>query len=156
MPQGQICSSSSRLLVNLFFLAGPGPLHGIAVSAFPRSPLGRENTFSFPYLILNHRTTRKCSSSLTFHSASRSVFYILSFTSVLFPPHFSMDTITSWFPLVSLPYFPDYIIPPCSRSSFCHFFPYSPFSYGWQPLFRHVPHQVFYYAISSFSRLYLF
>ena len=29
------------------FLAGPGPIHEIAVSAFSRSPLGRAHTFSF-------------------------------------------------------------------------------------------------------------
>ena len=40
-------SSSSRPLVYLFFLAGPGRLREIAVSAFSRSPLGRANTFSF-------------------------------------------------------------------------------------------------------------
>ena len=33
--------------ISFFFLADPGPLHEIAVSAFSRSPLGRENTFSF-------------------------------------------------------------------------------------------------------------
>ena len=31
---------------SFFFLAGPGPLHEITVSAFSRSPLGRTNTFS--------------------------------------------------------------------------------------------------------------
>ena len=36
-----------------FFLAGPGPQHEIAVSAFSRSPLGRVDTFSFLYLSFN-------------------------------------------------------------------------------------------------------
>ena len=40
---------------SFFFLAGPGPLHEIAVSAFSRSPLGRENTFSFLFLLLTPR-----------------------------------------------------------------------------------------------------
>ena len=44
-----------RLLVYLFFLAGPCPLHEIAVSAFSRSPLGRANTFSFLFLLLTPR-----------------------------------------------------------------------------------------------------
>ena len=37
---------------SFFFLAGPGPLHEIAVSAFLRSPLGRANSFSFLFLLL--------------------------------------------------------------------------------------------------------
>ena len=40
---------------SFFFLAGPGPRHEIAVSAFWRSPLGRANTFSFLFLILTPR-----------------------------------------------------------------------------------------------------
>ena len=37
---------------SFFFLAGPGPLHEIAVSAFSRSPLGRANNYSILLLLL--------------------------------------------------------------------------------------------------------
>ena len=40
---------------SFIFLAGPGPLHEIAVSAFSRSPLGRANVFSFLFLLLTPR-----------------------------------------------------------------------------------------------------
>ena len=56
LPQGHICTSSSspphEWYTSVFFPAGPGPLHEIAVSAFSRSPLGRANTFSFLFLLL--------------------------------------------------------------------------------------------------------
>ena len=38
---------------SLFFLAGPVPIHEIAVSAFSSSPLGRVNTSSFQCLLLS-------------------------------------------------------------------------------------------------------
>ena len=88
---------------SFFFLAGPGPLHEIAVSAFSRSPLGRANTFSFLFLLLPPRKSFKCSSSFTlFLSASLSLIFIFSFTSVFYPANFSMDRkISSWFPPIS-------------------------------------------------------
>ena len=120
------------------------------------SLLGSANTFSFLYLPLkpHQRVFLKCSSSFTLIlSASLSLISTLSFISVLYPPNFSMDSISSWSPptCISL-YFLDYTVPPYSSLPFCYFLPYSPISYGWQPLFWHVP----YTAISTFSRLYLF
>ena len=38
------------------------------------------------------------------------------------------------------PYFLDHATQPCSSSPFCYFLPYSPISYGWQPLFWQVPY----------------
>ena len=56
--------------------------------------------------------------------------------------------------LLTLPYFVDYFIPSHSNSPFCCFLPYSIISYGWQPLFRHIPYCTL--PISTFSRLHLF
>ena len=39
-----------------------------------------------------------------------------------------------------LAYFLDYAISPYSSSPLCDLLPYSPISYGWQPLFWHVPY----------------
>ena len=82
------------------FLAGPGPLHEIAVSAFLRSPLGRANTFSFLFLFLTLRQSLKWNiSSLSpwILALAFPLIYIFSFTSVLHPANFSMDSISSWF-----------------------------------------------------------
>ena len=86
-----------------FFLAGPGSLHKIAVSAFSRSPLGRANTFSFLFLLLTPRKSLKCSSSFTLFLRVRSLSLVsvLSFPSVLYSPNFSMNSISSWFPPIS-------------------------------------------------------
>ena len=71
---------------SFFFLAGPGPLHEIAVTAFSRSPLGRANTFSFLFLLLTPRKSLECSSPFTlFLIASLSRISIFYFTSVLYP-----------------------------------------------------------------------
>ena len=71
---------------SFLFLAGPGPLHEIAVSGFSRSLLGRANTFSFLFLLLTSRKSLKSSSSFTlFLSASLCLISIFSFTSVLYP-----------------------------------------------------------------------
>ena len=95
-----ICASmSSPLLVYLFFLVGPGPLHEIAVSAFSRSPFGRATAFSFkcifpepPYISL------ACFSSFTlFLSANISLAFFF-FYFCLYPPNFSIDSISSWSP----------------------------------------------------------
>ena len=87
---------------SFFFLAGPCPLHEIAVSAFSRSPLGRANTFSFLFLLLTPPKSLKCSASFTlFLSANFSLISTLSFTSVLYPANFSMDSVYSWFPPIS-------------------------------------------------------
>ena len=87
---------------SFFFLAGPGPLHEIVVSAFSRSRLGRANTFQFLFLLLTPRKSLKCFSSfILFFSASLSLNSILYFTSVLYPANFSMDSISSWFPPIS-------------------------------------------------------
>ena len=60
LPQRHCASSSSsRPMVYLFFLAGPGPLPDLAVSAFSRSPLGRANTSSFLSLLLTRRISLK-------------------------------------------------------------------------------------------------
>ena len=129
-------------------LAGPGPLHEIAVSAFSRSPLGREHTSSFLFLQLTPRKSLECSSSFTLlHSASLSLISIFSFLSCT--PQTSLWTVYIF--LVSsniLPYFLDYAIPPYSSSPFCYLLPYSPISYGWQPLFWHVLYYILSFQLS--------
>ena len=83
--------------ISFFFLVGPGPLHEIAVSAFSRSPLGRADTFSYQHLPSTPRIYLKCFSSFPFFlSASLSPSSILSFTTVLYPPNFSIDSTSSW------------------------------------------------------------
>ena len=78
---------------SFFSLAGLSPLHGIAFSALLRSPLGRVSTFSFLSLPLTHRISLKCFPSFTlFLSASLSLLSIVSFTFVLCPPGFSVDS----------------------------------------------------------------
>ena len=84
---------------SFFFQVGPGPRHEIAASAFSRNPLDRANTFSFPFLLLASRA------SLSVLSLSR---YFLAFPFFLSlpvllsctPPNLSMDSISSWFPLI--------------------------------------------------------
>ena len=121
---------------SFFFLADPGPLHEIAISAFSRSPLGRANTFSLWSLLLTHRVSLSvpprspCFLVLTFP-----FFSILYFTSVLYPENFSMDSISSWFPPISFRTSSitlSHLIP---ARPFGNFLPYGPISYGWQSLF---------------------
>ena len=96
--------SIATIAVPLSFRAGQGSLHEIATSAFSRtdSPLGRANVFSFLFLLLNPCIISINVSSFTlFLSASFSLVSILSFTHVLCPANFSMDSISSWFPPIS-------------------------------------------------------
>ena len=141
---------------SFIFLAGPGPLHEIAVSAFSRSPLGRANTFSFLFLLLTPRKSLKCCSSFTlFLSASVSNMYMLSFSSVLYPANFSMDIISSWFLPISFQTFSTTLSHLYSISPFCYFLSYSPISYGWQPLFWQLSHVSICLQVGTFPVLLL-
>ena len=80
-----------------FFLAGPGPLHEIAVPAFSRTPLGRANRFHScffsqpPVNLFSVPHLSPCFLALSFP-----LFLIAFFTSVLYPPNISMGSIPSW------------------------------------------------------------
>ena len=109
LPHGHIiCAStcsSSRLLVygtSSFLLAGPGPLHEIAVSGFSGNPLGRANTVSLISLHLTPRISLRVSpNSPCFLSVSLSlVSDVRSFGSVLGLPNSSADIISCEFPSV--------------------------------------------------------
>ena len=113
---------------SFFFLAGPGPLHEIAVSAaFSRSPLGRANTFLFLLLLLAPHKSLLIGvlpPSPCFLSASLSLSPIFSSTSsVLYAAHFSMDRVS---PLSFHTFSTTLRIPLFSSSPFCYFLPYSP------------------------------
>ena len=112
--------------IPFFFQVGPCPLHEIAVPAFSRSPLGCADTFSFQYLRSTPRISLKCFSSFAlFLSASLSLFSLLSFTSVLYPPNFSMDSTSSWSPPKSFHIFSTDVVPSYSSSTFfCCFLQY--------------------------------
>ena len=76
-----------------FFLVGPGPLHKIAASVFSRSPLRRANTFSFQYLPSTPRISLSVSPLSPYFGANLSLsFIMISFTHVLYPPDFSIDS----------------------------------------------------------------
>ena len=144
LPQGHICaftSSSSQPLVHLLFLAGPGPLHEIALSEISRSPMGRANTFSFQLLLLAPRKSLGVPpSSPLLLSTRRSLIFILSSTYILCPANLPMGSIY----LLGFLLYPSIL----SRLRYPTLFqlallllspPCSPISFGWQPLFWHVP-----------------
>ena len=84
---------------SFLFLAGPGHLNEIAVSAFSRSPLGDANAFSFLALRLIPRISLERFSDFTlFLSASLSLLSIRPSTSALHLPNFSTDITSSWLP----------------------------------------------------------
>ena len=104
----------------LSFLAGPNPLHEIAVSALSRKPLGRANTFSFLVLLL---TPRKYQSVPPLSPCFLALAFPLlpSFPSVVYTPNFSMNSISSWFHPVSFHTF---------STTLSHRIPPRPISYG--------------------------
>ena len=104
LPQGHICASysSSRSLVYLFFLPGRSR------SPTPKSQFQRLRVLYWAvqirfhsYRVLTPRISLKCSSCSFFLSAVFSLLFILHFATVLYLPKFSMDSITSWLPLIS-------------------------------------------------------
>ena len=116
-----------------FLLAGPGPLHDTAVSAYSRSC-----TYGFIAISsLNPPYISMCCSSFTlFLSANLSLISILLCSSVLCAPQTSPWTLTLLgFLLYTyiLPHFLAYAIPSYSSPLFPCFLPCSPISHGWQP-----------------------
>ena len=148
LPQGHNCasSSSSRLLAHILFLAGPGPVHEIAVSTFSRSPLlGCAHVILFHFSlpsILRISLSSVPPLSPCFLALACPLFISFLFSSVLYPANllYSYYSISCLFPLTSivlpyflvsspiLSYFLDYAIPCGSGSPFGYFLPYSPIS----------------------------
>ena len=74
---------------------------------------------------------------------------ILSFTSVLYPPNFSIDSTSSWSPPKSS-IFLGYVIPSHSSSPFRYFLPYSPISYMAGNLFSGILFTIYEYCHFNF------
>ena len=97
LPQGHLCasSSSSRLLVYLFFLAGPDPLHEITVPAFSQST----RPYKCVFIPISSVALSVPPPSPYFSRASLPLLSVLSFSCVLCPRNFSMGGgISSCFP----------------------------------------------------------
>ena len=97
----------------IFFLAGPGNLHEIAVSAFSRSPSGRANTFSF----LTPRISVSAPHSPQFLALVFPSFCPF-FCCCLVPPKLLYGQHLFLVSSNTLPYFLDYASPPYSSSPF--------------------------------------
>ena len=111
--KGKICASSSsspRLPVYLF-VAGPGPLHEIAVPALSRCPLGRVNSFSLLALVSTSRISLSAIPLPPLLTLAFPFFLSFSFAYDCTPPKI---LVSSHF----LPYFLVYAIPPSSSSAF--------------------------------------
>ena len=129
--------SFPRVLVYLFFLAGPGPLHEIHCLSVFAQFIGPCKYVFIPIYSLNPPCISKYSSSFTLNlSASLSLISILLFTSVLYPENLCGQQYLFLFSSYILTHFLDTAIPPFySSSPFCYFLSYSPITYSWQHLF---------------------
>ena len=156
MQHGHMCastSSSSRLLVYLFLLSGRSrSLHEIAVSAFPRSPLGRADTFSFQYLPQTPCISPSVS-PFSPYLLALAVPFLLSFLLRLSCTH---QTYLKIVPLLGLPLNPSLfsrlghlILFQLALLSFSPIQPYQP----WLPWLTtpFLTHYLLYVAISTFS-----
>ena len=87
---------------SFFFLAGPGHLHEIAVSAFSRKSIGPCKYLFIPIASLNPPYYSERFSDFTlFLSASLSLRFMFSSSSTLHLPKFSADSISCWFAPIS-------------------------------------------------------
>ena len=103
VPHGHICvaTSSSRLLEYLFLLSGRSrsPTRNRSF-AFSRSALGCADTFPYQHIPSTRRVSLSASPLSPYFLALAFPFLLrtLSFTSVLYPPNFSIDSTSSWSP----------------------------------------------------------
>ena len=132
MPRGHIfvaTSSSSRLLVYLFLLSGKSrpPSRNRSFSFFAQS-IGPGRYVFIPISSLNPPYISKRACLSPYFSAPAFPFLLFfSFTpSVLYQPHFSVDSTSSWSPL-NPSMFSRLRCATYSSSPFCYFLPYSPY-----------------------------
>ena len=108
----------------LFFVADPGPLPEIAVSAFSRSLLGRAIIFSFLYFLLTPRILRIYLSVLPLSPCFLALVFLFSLSFLLVVSCNPKTSLWTYFFLDSsctLPYM-DCAIPSYPRSPFLYFF----------------------------------
>ena len=117
------------------FLARPCPLHEIALSTFSRSPLGRVRVCEVLSLLLTSHISLNVFPFHLLFNATSSIYFCLS---VLLRLSCNLQT-SPWTVIIfcfllfpPIPYRIRY--PTLPSSPFHYFLPYSPISYGWQPL----------------------